>query len=87
MPAMMTSVNGEPLSPESLRMLEYLRERAVALDPVEIQGRVRAAMSELDQALQGLGETEVRNIRSRVSGASPRSSTTSPRRRSGRRTS
>src|SRR6185295_4688507 len=36
MPTMRTSVNGEPLSPESLRMLEYLRERAVALDPVAI---------------------------------------------------
>ena len=28
MPTMMTNVNGEPLSPESLRMLDYLRERA-----------------------------------------------------------
>ena len=60
MPTMMTNVNGEPLSPESLRMLDYLRERAGALDPMEIHGRVRAAMSELDQALQGVGETEAR---------------------------
>ena len=60
MPTMMTNVNGEPLSPESLRMLDYLRERAAALDPMEIHGRVRAAMSELDQALQGVGETEAR---------------------------
>ena len=60
MPTVMTNVNGEPLSPESLRMLQYLRERAGALDPMEIHGRVRAAMSELDQALQAVGETEAR---------------------------
>src|SRR5688572_313706 len=56
MPQTMTSVNGEPLSPESLRMLDYLRERAAALDPGQINGRVRAAMSELDQALKEVGE-------------------------------
>jgi hypothetical protein len=60
MPTMMANVQGEPLSPESLRMLDYLRERARALDPMEIHGRVRAAMSELDQALQAVGETEAR---------------------------
>ena len=57
---MLTNVTGEPLSAESLRMLDYLRERAVALDPVEILGRVRAAMSELDQALEGVGERDAR---------------------------
>ncbi len=56
----MVNVNGEPLSPESVRMLEYLRERAAALDPPEIRGRVRAAMNELDQALGGIGEAEAR---------------------------
>ena len=60
MPTMMTNVHGALLSPESLRMLDYLRERAGALAPAEIHGRVRAAMSELDQALQGVGETEAR---------------------------
>ena len=28
---MMTNVNGEPLSPESHRMLDYLRERAASI--------------------------------------------------------
>jgi len=56
----MTNVNGEPLSPESRRMREYLRERAIALDPPEIEGRVRAAMGELDQALRGADLAQVR---------------------------
>ena len=56
----MTNVNGEALSPESRRMREYLRERALALEPPEIAGRVRAAMGELDQALAGVDPTQVR---------------------------
>lgn len=60
MARIMVNVNGEPLSPESVRMLDYLRERAAALDPVEIHGRVRAAMTELDHALEGIGETQAR---------------------------
>ena len=87
MPTPMTNVNGEPLSPESLRMLDYLRERAVALDPAEIDGRVRAAMTELDQAIRGSARRRRVHIRSTANGASPRSSTTSPRPRSERRTS
>jgi hypothetical protein len=60
MPQTVINVNGEPLSPESLRMLDYLRARATALDPVQIRSRVRAAMTELDQALQGVGEADAR---------------------------
>jgi len=56
----MTNVAGEPLSPESRRMREYLRERAVALAPPEIEGRVRAAVGELDLALRGADEARVR---------------------------
>src|SRR5262245_7470992 len=54
------NVQGEPAAPESVRMLAYLRERARALSPAEIAGRVRAAMGELDAALDGLGETASR---------------------------
>ena len=56
----MTNVNGEPLSPESEKMLAYLRERAAALSAEEISGRVRAAMAELDAALAGAGEADAR---------------------------
>lgn len=56
----MTNVHGEPLSPESLRMLDYLRERAAALGPAEIAGRVRAAMTELDAALAGVDPARAR---------------------------
>jgi hypothetical protein len=56
----MTNRHGEPLSPESLRMLDYLESRARALGPAEILGRVRAAMRELDAALSGVDETAAR---------------------------
>src|SRR5215831_19337042 len=54
----MKNVRGEPLAPESVRMLEYLRERAAALGLAEIRGRVRAAMKEMDAAVAGLGEAD-----------------------------
>ena len=60
MPDAMSNVAGEALSPESRRMRDYLRERAVALDPRAIEGRVRAAMGELDEALRGVDEAHVR---------------------------
>jgi hypothetical protein len=56
----MTTVQGEPLSAESLRMLEYLSGRAAGLSPAEIRGRVRAAMAELDLALDGVDEAGAR---------------------------
>jgi hypothetical protein len=56
----MENIDGEPLATESVRMLEYLRERAAALGPAEIRGRVRAAMKEMDAAVAGLDEGEAR---------------------------
>lgn len=56
----LTNVAGEPLSPDGVRLLEYLRSRAEALTPVQLRDRVRAAMKELDAALAGLGEPEAR---------------------------
>jgi hypothetical protein len=56
----MTNVQGAPLSPESRRMRQYLAERAAALTPTEIRGRVRSAMKELDQALAGVEQAEAR---------------------------
>ena len=55
-----TTVQGQPLSPESRRMLDYLTARAAALSPAEIRGRVHAAMGELDDALAGLAHAPVR---------------------------
>jgi hypothetical protein len=57
---MASNVNGEPLSAESVKMLDYLSARAAALSPAEIRGRVRAAMSELDLALAELDEAQAR---------------------------
>lgn len=56
----MVNVEGAPLSPESRRMLDYLRDRAAALTPAEICARVRAAMGELDAALAGADAADAR---------------------------
>lgn len=47
-------------SPEALKLVEYLRSRAAALDPAGIRGRIRAAAAELDAALAGVTEAEAR---------------------------
>jgi hypothetical protein len=57
---MTTTVHGAPLSRESQAMIDYLEGRAAALGPREIRHRVRAAMHELDAALDGVGEAEAR---------------------------
>jgi hypothetical protein len=46
--------------PEARRMLDYLKTRAAALTPPELRARVRAAAGELDQALAGAAEADVR---------------------------
>jgi len=56
----MRTVSGEPVSAEATKMLEYLKGRADALSPMEIRSRVRAAMKELDLALDGLDEALAR---------------------------
>ena len=47
-------------APEQRRMLDYLRTRAAALTSPELRARVRAAAGELDQALAGVAEPDVR---------------------------
>src|SRR5215813_6656898 len=54
------TVDGRPLSAESLRMIEYLEARAAALGAAEIRSRVRAAMGELDGALAGVTGDAIR---------------------------
>ena len=55
-----TAVDGAPLSPEALRMLDYLRSRATTLDAAGIRERIRAAAHELDSALVPVGEAQAR---------------------------
>jgi hypothetical protein len=43
-------VNGESLSPEAIRMLDYLRTRGAELRTVGIRERIRAAAQELESA-------------------------------------
>ena len=55
-----TAIDGAPLSPEALRMLDYLRSRAVSLDPAGIRERIRAAAHELENAVAPVTETQAR---------------------------
>src|SRR5262244_507645 len=54
------TIDGQPLSAESLVMIEYLEGRAAALGAAEIRARVRAAMGELDGALAGVAGDAIR---------------------------
>jgi hypothetical protein len=59
-PGTLTNVAGEPLSAEGRRLLDYLRSRGRGLPLPQLRERVRAAMRELDAALEGLDETRAR---------------------------
>ena len=51
---------GEPLSPEALRMLDYLRTRSEEMSTGGIRERIRAAALELDKLVGEISETEAR---------------------------
>jgi hypothetical protein len=53
-------VNGAPLTPESIRMLEYLKTRATELSAADICARVRAAAEELENAVAAVSESQAR---------------------------
>lgn len=53
-------VDGSPLAPESLRMLEYLRARADELSSGAIRDRIRAAAHELENAVGEVNAAEAR---------------------------
>src|SRR5579862_8419140 len=55
-----TAMDGSPLCPESLRMLEYLKTRAAGLPASAISERVRAAATELERLVAGISATEAR---------------------------
>ena len=56
----LTAIDGEPLSPEAIRMLEYLRSRASAMGTPGIRERVRAAARELENAIAEVAPGEAR---------------------------
>jgi len=60
MPTEITDVNGEPLAPESLRMLEYLKTRASEITTAGIRERIRAAAHELEAVVAQVPESDAR---------------------------
>jgi hypothetical protein len=55
-----TAIDGAPLAPEALRMMEYLRSRAISLGAAGIRERVRAAAHELESAVAAVTEAQAR---------------------------
>lgn len=55
-----TAVDGSPLAPESIRMLDYLKTRAAEMSAAAIRERIRAAAHELVNAVQALDPSESR---------------------------
>jgi hypothetical protein len=54
------AVDGSPLAPESIRMLDYLKTRAAELGAVAIRERIRAAARELENAVAAVGASDAR---------------------------
>jgi len=55
-----TAVDGSPLAPESVRMLEYLRTRSGELTASQICERIRAAAAELENVVGGVSAAAAR---------------------------
>ena len=55
-----TAVDGSPLAPESIRMMDYLKARATELTASAIRERIRAASHELENAVRPVTATEAR---------------------------
>ena|SRR5579862_1248181 len=53
-------VTGQPLAPESLHALEYLRSRAAKLTTAGLRERVRAATQELEHSVAAVTEADAR---------------------------
>ena len=54
------AVDGAPLAPESLRMLDYLRTRASEMSAMAIRSRIHAAAGELENAIAAVSASEAR---------------------------
>ncbi len=59
----LVDVHGEPLAPESIRMLEYLNSRAAELSAAQIRERIRAAAQELECVVAAVDPPEIRRRR------------------------
>jgi hypothetical protein len=53
-------VNGEPLAPESIRMMEYLRTRGTEMSTTTIREKIRAAAQELEKVVATVSASEAR---------------------------
>ena len=53
-------VDGSPLAPESIRMLEYLRTRSQEMSASAIREKIRKAAEELESALESVTATQAR---------------------------
>src|SRR5580704_8714376 len=53
-------VDGSPLAPESIRMLEYLRTRSQEMSASAIREKIRKAAEELETALESVTAPEAR---------------------------
>jgi DinB family protein len=60
MTAAIQTIDGSPLSPEAIRMLDYLRTRTAELDAAAICERVRAATNELEKVVDSVPEADIR---------------------------
>jgi len=54
------AVDGAPLAPESLRMLDYLRTRASEMSAMAIRSRIHSAAGELEDAIAAVSASEAR---------------------------
>ena len=59
-PQEITAVDGSPLAPESIRMLEYLETRAAELTAAAIQARIQTAAQDLEKAIESVSASEAR---------------------------
>ena len=55
-----TAIDGSPLAPESLKMMDYLHTRAAELSAEGICERVRAAAAELEKTVAAIPEAKCR---------------------------
>jgi hypothetical protein len=56
----LSDVNGQPLAPESIRMMDYLRTRAGEMSAAMIRAKIRAAAQELETAVAAVSPIEAR---------------------------
>ena len=54
------AVDGSPLAPESLRMLEYLQERAAEMNTAAIRARIAAAVHDLEEVVATVSVADAR---------------------------